>query len=220
MFEYLSFGVLALLLGFKHSYDADHLVAVSNILRRAKSLKFAVKTSASWAVGHMVTATIITMILFLSRDSIIKAMLGHFEKIAGVMIIALGLWSIFSVIGFHLHKHKHGKEAHSHFHFHNREQKEEHSHKHMLGIGIVHGLASNDELLLLFTASLGITSLGGIVLGISIFSIGVVLGMIAFAFVFTYPLIKMHSEKVYRYVSIASGTIGVIYGFFMLTSLL
>ena len=35
----VSFAVLALLLGFKHSYDTDHIVAVANLVRKSKSLR-------------------------------------------------------------------------------------------------------------------------------------------------------------------------------------
>ena len=34
----LEFAALALFLGMKHSFDADHLVAVSNLLTKARSL--------------------------------------------------------------------------------------------------------------------------------------------------------------------------------------
>ena len=39
MLELISFIALAFVLGFKHSYDSDHLIAVSNILRKVDSIK-------------------------------------------------------------------------------------------------------------------------------------------------------------------------------------
>ena len=86
----------------------------------------------------------------------------------------------------------------------------------MFGIGIIHGLASNDELLILFAASLAVTSLGGLLVGLGIFSIGVVLGMIFFAMIFSFPLLKLNSEKIYKLVSFGIGAIGVAYGTLML----
>src|SRR5437867_9471975 len=57
--EFAAFIVLALALGFKHSYDADHLVAVSNLITRSGSIRKTSLISVSWAAGHMVTAAII-----------------------------------------------------------------------------------------------------------------------------------------------------------------
>ena len=215
MLEYISFGLLALVLGFKHSYDADHIVAVSNILKNSKSVKNAFKISMSWAAGHMITAALVTTALFAFKDSFLPIFLGHFEKIVGFMLIALGIYSIHSTFRMHSHEHSHNGILHRHFHLHKKAEEHRHYHKHMLGIGIIHGLASNDELLMLFTASLGITTLGGIIAGIGIFSIGVVLGMLLFAAMFTYPLIKCSSAKLYRAISFLTGGTSVAYGIYM-----
>src|SRR3989344_4502593 len=178
MIAILGFMALALVLGFKHSYDSDHLIAVSNVLRKVDSVKSSVKVGLSWAVGHMITATVITVILYMFRETVLNDVLPHFHE-----------------------KHR-----------------ETHFHKHMLGIGIIHGLVSNDELLLLFTASFAVTSLGGLLLGLGIFSAGVVLGMLLFTCIFSYPLVKLHSNFAYKLVTFATGSAGVAYGALMILS--
>jgi len=216
MFIELSFALLALTLGFKHSYDADHLIAVSNILRKVKTLKSAVKISTSWTIGHMITATIIMVLLYVFRESVLNNILPYFEKIVGIMLIILGTISLISLFKVHGHKHKHNNIMHSHTHLHSRKEEHNHYHKHMFGIGIVHGLASNDELLLLFAASLGVTSLGGILVGVGIFSIGVILGMITFVSLFMLPMIKINSDNVYKVISGITGIAGISYGIMMI----
>ena len=94
MLEIISFMALALVLGFKHSYDSDHLIAFSNILRKVDSIKSSIKMGFSWAIGHMLTATIITIALFIFKGSFLNDFLKHFEKIVGVMLIVLGLISL------------------------------------------------------------------------------------------------------------------------------
>ncbi len=218
MFGYLSFAFLALLLGFKHSYDADHLIAVSNILRKSPSLKHSVKLGISWALGHMLTATIITTLLFFFRESLLHSWLNNFEKVVGVMLVVLGLLSLRDALFSHSHRHMHGKTLHSHTHAHANEAAGSHDHRHIFGIGIIHGLASNDELLLLFTASLGVTTLGGILVGTGIFSLGVVFGMVLFSLFFSFPVIRLRSDLFYRIISFAAGSVGVFYGVMMLLS--
>ena len=217
MLEMISFMVLALMLGFKHSYDSDHLIAVSNILRNVDSVKSSMKIGFSWAVGHMLTATIITIILFIFKESFLNNVLPNFERIVGLILIVLGILSLMDFFGFHSHTHSHKYIVHSHPHIHIKKNDDNtHSHMHMFGIGIVHGLASNDELLMLFTASLAVTSLGGLIAALGFFSFGVVLGMALFTVVFSYPLIRLHSKKIYKFVSFGTGSIGVFYGAFML----
>jgi len=211
MLELISFMLLALVLGFKHSYDSDHLVAVSNTLREVDSVKSSIKAGFSWAIGHMLTAAIITIIIFIFKESFLNDILPHFEKISGIMLVIIGIISIKNFFSFHSHNHSHGSIIHSHPHLHEK-QKETHFHKHMFGIGIIQGLASNDELLILFAASLAVTSLGGLLIGLGFFSMGVVIGMVLFAIIFSYPLIKIHSEKISRFVSLGTGSIGILYG--------
>ena len=220
MIELISFMLLALVLGFKHSYDSDHLIAVSNILRKSDSIKSSAKIGMSWAMGHMITATIITITLFIFKESFLNNILPHFRKIAGTMLIILGLISLKEIFSFHSHKHEHDGIIHSHKHIHIKsDNQSKHSHAHMFGIGIIHGLASNDELLVLFTASLAVASLGGLLVGLSFFSIGVVFGMILFTIIFSYPMLKMNSEKLYKVISLGTGSMGILYGTLMLLSI-
>ena len=216
MLDLIPFMALALVLGFKHSYDSDHLIAVSNILRKIDSVKSSIRTGFSWAIGHMLTATVITITLFIFKESFLNKVLPHFEKIVGVMLIVLGILSLRDFFSFHSHRHSHGSIVHSHPHIHLKNYGNKHTHMHMFGIGAVHGLASNDELLMLFAASLAVTSLLGLIAALGMFSFGVALGMMLFASVFSYPLIKMHSEKIYKFVSFGTGAAGITYGALML----
>ena len=215
MLQFMTFMILSLALGFKHSYDADHLIAVSNILHRVKSIKSGMKIGFSWALGHMLTATIITIILYNFKESVLSVVIPHFEKIVGAMLIVLGFLSLRQLLAFHSHRHSHGNIIHSHPHIHLKHEHDGHFHRHMLGIGIIHGLASNDELILLFTASLAVTSIGGLLIGLSIFSLGVVLGMILFTCLFSYPLLKFHSELIHKIIIFFTGSIGIVYGILM-----
>lgn len=219
MLEIISFLILSLALGFKHSYDADHIIAVSNILRKAESFKSSIKISFSWAIGHMATAAMLTILFYIFRESIIKSVLPNFEKIVGFALIALGLLSLKDALLFHRHRHKHGNIFHSHFHMHamrTKAQPGKHAHKHIFRIGMLQGLASNDELLILLTASIGTSSLGLLLFGIGAFSIGVVFGMALFSLIFTYPLIKLHNKKIYKAFSFTAGLSGIVYGALMI----
>jgi len=164
----------------------------------------------------MITASIITLFLYYFRESFLSAFLGWFESAVAIMLIGLGAFAFKDVGLFHTHRHNHDGPEHIHLHLHLRGAREEHYHRHMFGIGIVQGLASNDELLILFTASLGVSSLFGILVGIATFSIGVVLGMILYGIILNYPLLRSGREMVRRYFNLGTGTLSVAYGVMLL----
>jgi len=210
----LLFILLALALGFKHSYDADHLVAVSNLLTRSRSLRKTSLMSLSWAAGHMLTAGIITFILFSFRETLLVPFLAHLELAVAIMLIVIGVVGLLLEFGvLHSHGHRHGDKEHAHAHVHVRPTRE---HQTMFGIGVVHGLASNDELLLLLLASLGVTTLLGILGGVGVFSLGVVVGMIVFGIGISYPVLRWGSARVRRVVNTAAAVLSLVYAAYLI----
>ena len=204
---------LALVLGFKHSYDADHLVAVSNLLARSKSLRRTALMSVSWALGHMITASIVTVILYAFKETLLRSYLSALEFAVAVMLVVIGVFSLlveFKIV--HIHAHRHEAEDHTHAHLHVTSARE---HGAMFGIGVVHGLASNDELLALFVVSLRVTTLAGLLGGVGIFSLGVVLGMVVFGIGITYPRQRWGTERTRRAVTLAAAALSIGYAIFL-----
>jgi len=209
-FELVAFLGLALALGFKHAYDADHILAVSNLLARNRSLRKTTLMSISWAAGHMITATIVTVVLFVFRETILQPVLVYLELGVAIMLVVLGVFGIlveYKVV--HIHRHGHHSAEHVHAHVHLRPATD---HGAMFGIGIVHGLASNDELLLLFVVSLSVTTLAGLLGGVGIFSVGVVLGMVVFSLGMVYPARRWGTERTRRTVSLVAAVLSIGYG--------
>lgn len=207
------FIALALALGFKHSYDADHLVAVSNLLTRSKSLRRTAWMSISWAAGHMITAAVVTVILFAFRETFLREFLAHLEIAVAVMLVAIGVLGLLIEFDLlHRHLHRHGSEEHIHAHLHMTHSQE---HRAMFGIGIVHGLASNDELLILFGASLSVSSLAELLGGVGVFSLGVVLGMVLFGIGISYPLSRWGDVRVRRVVNVGAAALSISYAAFL-----
>ena len=225
--EFASFLALALALGFKHSYDADHIVAVSNLLARSTTVRRATTMSVSWAAGHMLTASVITVTLFLAGSVLLVPYLSHFELAVAVMLLMIGSLGLAWEFGLlqrvrpflrrlgvvHEHPHEHSSKVHRHTHVHLGRYKD---HGAMFGIGIVHGLASNDELLVLLLAALGVATVPGLLLGLGVFTFGVVVGMIVFGVALSYPKLRWGDAKVLRAVNIAAAVLSIVYGLLLL----
>lgn len=214
------FPLLALALGLKHAYDADHLVAVSNFLTRSKSIRDTTRMTVSWAIGHMVTAAIITVSIFTLTSQIesITETLSRFESVVAIMLITVGIGGILSEITVvHDHYHRHLGSIHRHTHKHRFGglggfAHRTHLHPPLLSVGIIHGLASNDELFTLLVTGLSIGSLEILLGGVTVFTVGVVLGMMLFGVAVTSPLLGQRISRARPVINIAAGSLSIVYG--------
>lgn len=218
------FPLLAIALGFKHAYDADHLLAVSNFLTRSRGFRETSGMTMSWAVGHMLTAVAIAIFLFVlgTRSRAFIEILGTFQFVVAVMLIGVGLFGI--LLGarsplVHEHDHTHyGGKTHSHVHTHRLGRM--HLHLPLLGVGVVQGLASNDELILIFIVGLGLGSLQALLGAVVLFTIGVMLGMILFGFVMTSALLSsVKKTRLQMVINTFAGSLSIAYGLMIILNL-
>jgi sulfite exporter TauE/SafE len=175
----LAFGFV---LGLQHALDSDHLIAVSTIVTRERSVWSALAAGLSWGIGHTVTLLFVGLLVLALKLQIPAAVESSLECCVGVMLVALGLATLYD--GWrkkvHIHGHVHGGEIHTHFHTHAATPTHRHLHPLRLGVrpflvGMVHGLAGSAALMLLVLASLPSVSLGMMYIGL--FSCGAILGM-------------------------------------------
>jgi hypothetical protein len=175
----------------------------------------------------MATAAILTIVLFTLATQVesITGLLAQLELAVAVMLIAIGAVGIlFGVPIPHEHTHQHGEKTHSHFHIHRPGgiglfASKTHFHHPLFGVGIIHGLASNDELIAIFVAGLGIGSLELLLGGVAVFTIGVVIGMTLFGVAVSYPMFKYGMRKVRLAVNIIAGSLSIVYGVMIIAGL-
>ncbi|MHA2094463.1 MAG: urease accessory protein UreH domain-containing protein, partial [Candidatus Hodarchaeales archaeon] len=179
------------------------------------------KLSISWALGHMVTASLLTIILFSFKETLLKEILANAELLVPFMLIGIALVTLaweFDLLHFHRHEHSQAEESkeHTHLHLHFPKLNE---HGTMVGIGIIHGLASNDELLLLFTLTLGINELWAILVGVMFFTIGVIGGMVTYGWLINFPNKRWGEKRVTRVVNISIAVVTLAYATWLLLGL-
>ncbi len=112
----------------------------------------------------MATAVVITVALFTVATAVesMTGILGQLELAVAFMLIGIGTVSIiFGAPLTHEHTHEHDHTKHDHEHAHRYGAipilgRKLHFHRQLFGVGIIHGLASNDELLVIFVAGLGV----------------------------------------------------------------
>src|SRR5271167_1466325 len=134
MIALVSVVMLGFFLGMRHATDPDHVIAVTTIVSRQRSIRHAAVIGALWGVGHTLTILLVgsAIILF---GIVIPARVGlTMELSVGVMLILLGILNLSGIMrwitetltpsryGHHSHPHGHGDYVHSHPHGHSPEK--------------------------------------------------------------------------------------------------
>lgn len=117
-------------LGMRHATDPDHVIAVTTIVSRQRSIKLAALIGVLWGVGHTITILIVGAAIILFGLAISPRVGLTMELSVGLMLILLGILNLSGIIRWitekwsparkasHSHPHVHGDYIHSHSHGH------------------------------------------------------------------------------------------------------
>ena len=134
MITLLSIVALGFFLGMRHATDPDHVIAVTTIVSRQRSIRQAALIGALWGLGHTITILAVGsgIILF---GLVIPPRVGlTMELSVGLMLILLGILNLSGILrritetvtplqlSQHSHSHGHGDYVHSHPHSHSPEK--------------------------------------------------------------------------------------------------
>lgn len=205
----LSFGFL---LGIKHAFDTDHVIAVSTMVSEYKNPLRASLVGAFWGFGHTTTLFMVGILVIVLKINIPENARLFFESIVGLMLVLLGIKVLFQKqTTFHEHTHQHHTSGHTHLHFH---QQKEHLHQHHKSflIGLVHGLAGSGALTILVLSTTQSVIEG--LYYILIFGIGSIVGMSMISILIGLPFILSNKKfpPLERYIRLTTGVISIIFG--------
>lgn len=203
---FYTFG-FGLLLGIKHAFEADHLIAISTMLTEQKNPYRAALIGTFWGIGHTTTLFIVGLFVLLLRLSIPPLVAERLEIFVGIMLIILGIQAIIKKVTIHKHNHTHGNIVHSH-------QHEDHFHRHRKSflIGIVHGLAGSGALMVLVISL--IQSIWQGIIYILLFGLGSIISMTLMSLIIGIPFFKSFTKfnQAEYYLRVLMGTISIIFG--------
>ena len=130
MFTLCSIIAIGFFLGMRHATDPDHVIAVTTIVSRQRSMKHAAWIGGLWGVGHTITIFIVGAAIILFGLAIPPRLGLTMELSVGLMLILLGILNLSGVIRWvtekwtpspkpsHSHAHVHGDYIHNHAHGH------------------------------------------------------------------------------------------------------
>lgn len=243
-----TFSLLALgfFLGMRHATDADHVIAISTIVSRQRSMRSAALIGAVWGLGHTLTVMLVGGAIILFTITIPARMGLAMEFAVGIMLVLLGFLNLTGLtrrIGdnatpdasLHGHAHAHGDYAHSHVHGHGQaghghadDQTPQAWLDRKLGglgiyqmarpliVGIVHGLAGSAAVALLVLTAIQNPWWG--LLYLFLFGVGTVAGMMLITLIIAAPFAysTAHFPRFNAYLRIASGLLSLGFGLFLI----
>ncbi|MDR3266885.1 MAG: hypothetical protein LBT24_04860, partial [Tannerella sp.] len=182
----------ALYEGLVHAFEADHILAVTNIVSQRNKIFPALKDGVFWGLGHTSTIFLVGIIMILFKVNIPDGSFSWFEAAVGLMLILVASYRLYiflkeerkSIVHTHPHEHA-GENQHPHLHVH---YSGKNLHKASYGIGLVHGLAGSGALVVLVMTQ--IKTITSSLLYLVLFGFGSIVGMTLVAGIFSIPFSK------------------------------
>ncbi len=203
------FAIVALgfILGLRHATDPDHVIAVTTIVARQRTLAGAAAIGAAWGVGHTLTMLVVGggIIIF---GWVIPPRIGLSTELSvGVMLIVLGIMNLA------------GRRDSDHAFVHRLDHRfgafGPYRLVRPLFVGIVHGLAGSAAIALLVLAT--IQNPYWAVGYLMIFGLGTIVGMMAMTAAIVVPFAYTESrlDRLNRGLRLTSGVISLTFGLFV-----
>ena len=185
--------ITSLMLGMRHATDPDHIVAVTTIVSRERSVSKAAWIGAVWGVGHTITLLLVGGAIIVFKIAF-NARLGlSLELSVAIMLIVLGLLNIFDV----------------------RANRNRISASRPFFVGIVHGLAGSAGAALLIVPLIDDPRWAALYL--FTFGLGTIVGMAVITLTIAVPslLATAHLPSLQRSLRLASGTVSLVFGIYL-----
>ena len=189
----LSLLLAGLLLGIRHATDADHVVAVTTIVSRERSLTGAIGIGALWGLGHTATVFVVGAAIVLAKLAITPRVGLAMEFAVALMLILLGVQNLRTA----------------------RVAAERTAPLRPLLVGTVHGLAGSAAVTLAVVAM--IPDPWWALACIVVFGLGTVIGMALVTLAIALPsrYASHRAASLDRHIRIASGLASVAFGLFL-----
>jgi nickel/cobalt transporter (NicO) family protein len=158
-------------LGLRHATDADHLVVVSALVQRERSVQRAAQIAALWGIGHTATFLGLGLLIVLAELRLPPLFETGAEATVGAMLLGLGLWRILRV-----------RDVTPPL----SASSSAHGHARPLLIGVVHGLAGSAGIALLAATTISSRALAAMYLGVV--ALGTLVGMVVMTAIIARPI--------------------------------
>jgi|SRR5579884_3081317 len=189
--------VTSLLLGMRHATDPDHVVAISTIVSRERSLTRATGIGVAWGIGHTLTILLVGIAMIAFKLAFTPVIGLSLEMTVAVMLVVLGVANLFA-----------SPTAHDHVHVHA-------GHARPFAVGVVHGLAGSAAATLLIVPL--IPDARWAVIYLLVFGLGTIVGMALITLAIAAPAAFAAARvgSLQRNIRLAAGTLSFAFGLYL-----
>ena len=85
---------LVLYAGLTHALEADHVLAVSNVVTQRRQVWLAVKDGMYWGFGHTTTILLIGLLMIWMKVYIAESTFSLLEAAVGLMLVVLACYRL------------------------------------------------------------------------------------------------------------------------------
>src|SRR5580765_2847255 len=106
--------------GLIHVFSGpDHLAAIAPLAMKRQ--RGAWLTGLRWGAGHASGVAVVGILSLILRGLLpIDLISSSSDRLVGVLLVGIGLWTLRKAMLVHAHSHEHDGETHEHIHVHGR----------------------------------------------------------------------------------------------------
>jgi ABC-type nickel/cobalt efflux system permease component RcnA len=226
---------LGLVLGMRHSTDPDHVVAISTIVSKQRSMKSAALIGSVWGLGHTITVFAVGALIILFGVEIPPRVGLSMEFSVAIMLVLLGVLNLTGVLQKVMARFSRVLPAHAISTLGAQQTPTDNPKKTFLAksvaglglfqlirplaIGLVHGLAGSAAVALLVLSTIHDPAWATVYL--LVFGFGTLIGMMVMTTAISVPLAVagQRSTRLGRYFGVASGMVSLCFGSFLVYQL-
>lgn len=200
MWTVLSLGFV---LGLRHATDADHVVAVSTIVSRAKTLRGAVLVGSLWGMGHTLTILLVGGAIVVFGLVIPPPVELVLELSVAAMLVVLGGINLYAAALEQRSQRRSETSAGA---------NQSSTSLRPLFVGVVHGMAGSAAIALLVLST--IQSAARAVLYLAVFGVGTIAGMALLTLLVVVPVAaaSRRFSSFERYLAALTGAASLAFG--------
>jgi high-affinity nickel-transport protein len=205
----LALLALGFFLGMRHATDADHVVAVTTIVSRKRTLAAALPVGALWGLGHTMTIVLVggAIVLF---GVVISPRLGlGMELSVAIMLVVLGAMNVWAFVRDVPALAHDGPDGHGHG---GAGKVPGFASLRPLLVGVVHGLAGSAAVALLVLGT--IHDAAWALAYLLVFCVGTIAGMAVITAALAVPVVAAAERfaRIHRALGVATGVASLAFG--------